>query len=100
MAEHDCISGSGISKAQRNYTVGYLPNGGDTSTPNIHLKGKWLREAGFETGAHLTVKITDGCIVLVLDSEEVDDLKHEKESLRLQLREVKQVNKNIKAALR
>nr|WP_255414955.1 SymE family type I addiction module toxin [Rahnella sikkimica] len=27
--------------------VGYIPNRGDTSTPNIHLIGKWLREAGF-----------------------------------------------------
>ncbi len=98
MAEHDCISEVKISKAQRNYTVGYLPNGGDTSTPNIHLKGKWLREAGFETGAHLTVKITDGCIVLVLDSEEMDDLKHEQESLRQQLRDIKQANRNMQSA--
>lgn len=53
MTEQGCIPGSGISKAQRNYTVAYVPNQGDTSTPNIHLKGKWLREERFETGAHL-----------------------------------------------
>ncbi|CDH21281.1 hypothetical protein XBKQ1_330036 [Xenorhabdus bovienii str. kraussei Quebec] len=56
MAEHDCISEQRISKAQRRYIVGYVPKRGDTSTPNINLKGKWLREAGFEIGAHLTVK--------------------------------------------
>ncbi|WP_321203383.1 hypothetical protein [Enterobacter sp. RHB15-C17] len=46
------------------------------------------------------MKITDGCIVLVLDSEEVNGLKYEKESLRQQLREIKQANKNIKTALK
>jgi|GEM_PF-4642338 toxic protein SymE len=50
MAEHDFISESVMSKAQRQYIIGYVPNQGDTSTLNIHLKGKWLREAGFETG--------------------------------------------------
>jgi toxic protein SymE len=47
MAEHDCISESIMSKAQRQYIIGYVTNQGDTCTPNIHLKGKWLREAGF-----------------------------------------------------
>ncbi|AYN25796.1 type I toxin-antitoxin system SymE family toxin [Buttiauxella sp. 3AFRM03] len=93
-----------MSKAQRRYIVGYVPNRGDTGTPNIHLKGKWLKEAGFETGAHLTVKIADGCIVLIKDSEEVDDLKHEQEALHQQLRDIKQANRdmksNAKAALR
>ena len=77
-----------------------MPNRGDTGTPNIHLKGKWLKEAGFETGAHLTVKIADGCIVIIKDSEEVDDLKHEheQEALRQQLRDIKKANLNIKSA--
>jgi len=98
MAEHDCISESVISKAQRQYIVGYVPNRGDTSTPTIHLKGKWLREAGFETGAHLTVKISDGCIVIIKDNEEVDELKREQEELRQQLRDIKLANQNIKNA--
>lgn len=46
------------------------------------------------------MKITDGCIVLVLDSEEVNVLKYEKDSLRQQLRDIKQANKNIKTALK
>ena len=62
------------------------------------LEGEWLREAGLETGAHLAVKISDGCIVLIRDSEEVDELKHEQESLRQQLRDIKQANLNIKSA--
>ncbi|MCE0826393.1 type I toxin-antitoxin system SymE family toxin [Buttiauxella sp. A2-C2_NF] len=64
----------------------------------MHLKGKWLKEAEFETGAHLTVKIADGCIVIIKDSDEVDELKHEQEALRQQLREIKQTNLNIKSA--
>ncbi len=46
-------------------------------------------------GAHITVKITYGCIFLILDSNEVDDLKHEQEALRSQLRDIKQANMNI-----
>jgi toxic protein SymE len=76
-----------------------VPNRGDTCTPNIHLKGKWLREVGFETGVHLTVKISDGCIVIIKDSEEVDALKHEQEALRQQLRDIKLANLNIKSVL-
>ncbi|WP_410177047.1 SymE family type I addiction module toxin [Vibrio spartinae] len=33
----------------------------------FHLKGKWLREAGFETGTTITVNITANGIVLVPD---------------------------------
>ena len=51
-------------------------------------------------GAHLTVKISDGCIVIIKDSEEVGVLKHEQEALRQQLRDIKQANHNIKSALR
>lgn len=69
-----------------------------TGSPNIHLKGKWLKEAGFETDTHLTVKISDGCIVLIKDSDEVDELKHEKEALHQQLRDIKQAHRNMKSA--
>jgi len=75
-----------------------MPNWGDTSTPNINLKGKWLREAGFETGAHLTVKISDGCILIIKDNKEVDELKHKQEELSQQLRDIKLANQNIKNA--
>ncbi|HCI8486971.1 TPA: SymE family type I addiction module toxin [Klebsiella pneumoniae] len=34
-------------KTQRRYTVGYVPNHGDTSTPSLNLSGKWLRDVGF-----------------------------------------------------
>jgi len=53
MAEHDCISESGISKAQRRYKVGYVSARHENSRtgitmyysrhPSLHLKGDWLR---------------------------------------------------------
>lgn len=38
--------------------------------PSQHLKGDWQEEAGFETGRSVTVKISDGCIVLMADGNE------------------------------
>ncbi|ECH7957301.1 type I toxin-antitoxin system SymE family toxin [Salmonella enterica subsp. enterica serovar Denver] len=43
--------------------------------PCQHLKGDWLEEAGFETGRGVTVKISDGCIVLMADNNEVQKLR-------------------------
>ncbi|WP_409351283.1 SymE family type I addiction module toxin [Vibrio nigripulchritudo] len=34
----------------------------------LHFKGKWLREAGFETSTHVTVYIAGDCIVLIPES--------------------------------
>lgn|GEM_PF-5004407 len=50
---------------------------------------------GILDSAYLTVKISYGYIALIRDSEKVDSLKHEQESLHQQLE-----NKNIKNALR
>jgi len=69
-----------LVKSQRHYTVGYVPNRGDTSTPALNLSGKWLREAGFDTGIGVTVKIAGDCIVLIPDKDEVRELR---EQLRL-----------------
>lgn len=74
------IASQEIVKNQRRYTVGYVPNRGDTSTPALNLSGKWLREAGFETGNGVTVKIAGDCIVLIPDKDEVTELR---EQLRL-----------------
>ncbi|KAA8995180.1 type I addiction module toxin, SymE family [Affinibrenneria salicis] len=90
MAEHDCISEVKISKAQRRYIVGYVPNRGDTSTPNINLKGKWLREAGFNTGTGVTVKIAGDCIVLIPDSPQEQALREQLEQVKNTLNRVKQ----------
>ncbi len=50
---------------ERTLIVGYRPQGRDRSTPNLILSGKWLRAAGFDTGDKVTVKVMDGCIVVM-----------------------------------
>ncbi|BES18623.1 hypothetical protein Ef18B233LT_24530 [Escherichia fergusonii] len=67
--------------------MGYLPNRSDT--PVIKISAKWLREAGFEIGTGVTVKISDGCLILLADNNKVQELRRE-------LYQVKQVVKGIK----
>ncbi|MEA0480098.1 SymE family type I addiction module toxin, partial [Escherichia coli] len=50
---------------------------------------KWLREAGFEIGTGVTVKISEGCLILLADNNEVQELRRE-------LYQVKQVVKEMK----
>ncbi len=59
---------------------------------SLHSKGDWLTEAGFETGRGVTVKITEGCIVLMADNNEVQELRE-------QLYQAKQVVKGVKDVL-
>ncbi|HCT5824015.1 TPA: type I toxin-antitoxin system SymE family toxin [Citrobacter sedlakii] len=88
-----------ITKTQRRLKVGYVgisrtnrktkvPTGYSRS-PSLHLKGDWLKEAGFETGRGVTVKISEGCIVLMADCNEVQELRE-------QLYQAKQMVKGIK----
>ncbi|WZV97922.1 SymE family type I addiction module toxin [Kosakonia sp. BYX6] len=83
-------------KTHRRYTVGYAPNRGDTSTPCLNLSGKWLKEAGFVTGTGVTVKITEGCIVLIPDNDEVRELHEELKQLK---QAVKMVKEGVLSAL-
>ncbi|MEB7914092.1 type I addiction module toxin, SymE family [Citrobacter portucalensis] len=78
----------GISRTNRKTKI---PTG-YTRSPSLHLKGDWLEEAGFETGRGVTVKISDGCIVLMADNNEVQELRE-------QLYQAKQVVKGIKDVL-
>ncbi|MDU9615448.1 SymE family type I addiction module toxin [Escherichia coli] len=87
MAEHDITQEATISKTQLRCTVGYLPNRSDT--PVIKISAKWLREAGFEIGTGVTVKISEGCLILLADNNEVQELRRE-------LYQVKQVVKEMK----
>jgi toxic protein SymE len=71
---------------ERSIIVGYRPNVHDKTTPNIILSGKWLRAAGFDTGHQVTVKVMDGCIVLMAFSEQeqrlLDELKQAQAKLK------------------
>ncbi|MEY1391211.1 SymE family type I addiction module toxin [Providencia stuartii] len=73
-------------KTERYYTVGYAPSGRKASPPPaIHLKGQWLKEAGFETGFTFTVKILNGCLVLIPDSENTRAIKQQNQQQQAQL---------------
>ncbi|EAN4770483.1 type I toxin-antitoxin system SymE family toxin [Salmonella enterica subsp. enterica serovar Oslo] len=60
--------------------------------PELHLKGDCLEEAGFKTGRGVTVKISQGCLVLMADNNEVQELRE-------QLYQAKQVVKGVKDVL-
>lgn len=65
------------SGTERSLIVGYRPNVFDKSTPKIILSGKWLRDAGFDTGQQITVKVMNGCIVLMVYGEQEQRLQDE-----------------------
>lgn len=78
------------AKTERRYTVSYVPSQNGPSTPAINLSGKWLKDAGFDTGTGVTVKIAGDCIVLIPDGDE-------EQALREQLKQMKQAIKMVKA---
>ena len=53
----------------------HLPNRSDTLV--IKISAKWLREAGCEIGTSVTVKIAGGCLLLLADNNEVQELRKE-----------------------
>ncbi|MDU4353549.1 SymE family type I addiction module toxin [Phytobacter diazotrophicus] len=50
---------------------------GYSRCPSLHIRGNLLEEAGFETGHSVTVKISQGCIVLIADCNEVQELREQ-----------------------
>lgn len=78
------------AKTQRRYTVGYVPNQGDTSTPTLTLSGKWLRDAGFDTGRGVTAHIAGECIVLVPDNDKEQALRDELKQVKATLKAMRQ----------
>ncbi|SIP71220.1 Endoribonuclease symE (fragment) [Xenorhabdus innexi] len=64
-------------------------NDKDKAPPAIHLKGQWLKQAGFEIGGSVTVKIMEGCLVLIPDSDETHSLKQQYQRQREQISEIK-----------
>ncbi|OTA18463.1 endoribonuclease [Xenorhabdus vietnamensis] len=78
------------AKTERYYTVGYVPqNDKANAPPAIHLKGQWLKQAGFDIGGTLTVKIMEGCLVLIPDSDDTRAIKQQYQRQQDQLSEIK-----------
>lgn len=59
-------------------------------TPALHICGKWLNEVGFPIGTHVTVKIAEGCIVLIPDNDEKRELRDEIKKFKAQVKGIKQ----------
>ena len=77
-------------KTERRYTVSYVPQQGNTSMPSLNLSGKWLKEAGFDTGTGVTVKIAGDCIVLIPDNDEMKSLREEIKQMKKMVNAVKE----------
>lgn len=78
------------TKTERFYTVGYVPqNNKAKAPPAIHLKGQWLKAAGFDKGCTLTVKIMDGCLVLIPDSDDTRTIRQQYQRQQDQLSDIK-----------
>ncbi|QQO64336.1 type I toxin-antitoxin system SymE family toxin [Providencia manganoxydans] len=99
MAKARSKSGSRINKApktERYYTVGYAPNDSKAApAPAIHLTGHWLKDAGFETGFTFTVKILNGCLVLIPDSENTRVIKQQNQQQQAQLSAIKHTMREL-----
>jgi toxic protein SymE len=76
----------------RELIVGYRPRGRDKSSPSLTISGKWLREVGFDTGQHYTLRAMNGCIVLTAFTDK-------EETLTAELKEARQWLDEIKAAV-
>nr|WP_244987246.1 SymE family type I addiction module toxin [Winslowiella toletana] len=93
--KHDCKSGEGISKTVRRCIVGC----GDRSTPQLNIAGKWLREAGFDVGTGVSLKVMDRCLVLIPDDPEEKPLRELEQQLKAQRSELDHALQRMRAAL-
>ncbi|EML9905395.1 endoribonuclease SymE, partial [Morganella morganii] len=51
----------------------------------ITLKRHWLKATGFEAGFTFTVKILNGCLVLIPDSEDIRAIKQQNQQQQVQI---------------
>ncbi|MGG4610804.1 SymE family type I addiction module toxin [Providencia sp. Me31A] len=87
-----------LSQTERYYAVGYAPSGNKTSPPPaIHLTGYWLKDAGFETGLTFTVKILNGCLVLIPDGEDIRAIKQQNQQQQAQLTAIRHTMRKLMA---
>lgn len=88
MADPHSTPDTPIAKTDRTLIVGYRPQGTNKSTPSLTLSGKWLRDAGFDTGHQVTVKVAEGCLVLMTGSEQEQTLLAELKAAQRKLKEI------------
>lgn len=62
MAKAECNAIPRADKILRHYIVGYIPD--RYEYPQLCIKGKWLRDAGFAIGGKVHVRVMQGCLVV------------------------------------
>ncbi|WP_336313764.1 hypothetical protein [Providencia sp. PROV032] len=61
----------------------------------MHLKGQWLKDAVFETGFTFTVKILNGCWVLIPDSKDIRAMKQQNQQQQAQLTAIRHTMREL-----
>ena len=81
MTKHHCKSGTRLANSkicqERKIKVNQIhyeyrtkeqsSHSGARSVPWIQMKGHWLRQAGFEIGTPIKIRVMDGCLVLTAE---------------------------------
>ena len=76
-------------KDTRHIKVCRLPGYNCKPTPEIMLKGQWLRAAGFEIGDQVRVECEDGKLVVLLDREREEEIEAEKAFMEEETKKLK-----------
>ncbi len=76
-------------KDTRHIKVCRLPGYNCKPTPEIMLKGQWLRAAGFEIGDLIKVECEDGKLVISLDKERAEEMEAEKAFMEEETKKLK-----------
>ena len=103
MAEQDCnaeVAAKEVaSSTLRRIKVSYARTFPDyEQIPSLAMKGKWLAEAGFDTGTVVDVRVMKGCVVLTArppEPEEPELMKSLRQVCKFSARKQRQVQEFI-----
>jgi hypothetical protein len=65
MNQQDQVAGSGTCVKSRRLTVGYKPlKSPGVEVPYLCLRGRWLRDAGFDIGRSVRIEVSGGRLTI------------------------------------
>lgn len=99
MAEQDCnakveakeVTGSAVRRIKVSYARTFPDY---EQIPSLAMKGKWLAEAGFDTGTVVDMRVMKGCLVLTVrppEPEEPELMKSLRQVCKFSSRKQRQV---------
>lgn len=68
-------------------------------TPTIMLKGKWLKELGFEIGNYISINCEDGKLIITIDEEKAKMVEAENAFMERETKALKKRFEQEKAKL-